>query len=207
MNRLTKLVTGLLEADGMSTDSTAAKCRETLAHVLEGSSRWPRSLSDDSFDWAEYERRVGRPPARWTRPTGRAARRGDVAWFTRRLIDADVSEVRLEVDSVDDWTWLTREEFLLSRARSPHTLRVSAYVRHLAGRPWTWRWPLRVGVMRGPGPADIHAAGREQIGDLCTAVGGDPERPDTGRLWPCVGEVHAPSAVDDAIEVESGQAA
>ena len=164
MDNFTTLVTGLLEAEAALTGSTTRERRDVLAGVLTGSSLWTRESHRRIGDWDEYDRLVGAPPARWQRPTGRAARSSDVAWFKRRLIESAITELRFEARSVADWRWLTVRAMRLDRTRWPHTLRTSAYVRHRAGRDWTWQWPLRVGVVRGPGSAPlaqvIAAAGR-----------------------------------------------
>jgi hypothetical protein len=151
MDSQTVIAAGMLEAEGLSPDTSANERFDTLANIAAGPTLWGPRLwgGDQRRDLDEYRARVSRPIARWRSPTAPVAEAPEIAAFFAAAGDDDL---RVEVSNFADWALVTSQP----RAKGI----VSAYLRRPALADWKWRWPLRFGVLASPSAARWVAEGQ-----------------------------------------------
>ncbi len=146
------VVAGVLAADGDQVgDLTETELRDRVGWEIGLSSRWmPGPITGDGLD--RFVADAVQPVARWREPAPEAAaavaaRLGDdLGGFVRNPVPGWAQPVlRLEAGTLDDLAALRRKGSVAGIRLVPH-------VRWPARRVW-WRWPMRVGLVDGPGAA------------------------------------------------------
>lgn len=125
-----------------------------LLDVVDGPSGWPLRPHQVS-DWNAYLGRVG-APARW-QPPDVAVSPAVVTEFVEHARMASLDHVRVVVNDVAAWRRITDANIRFPPGTTGQ-LTVSAYVSAGAQGLWTWRWPLRVGVLGDADTGAIRAA-------------------------------------------------
>jgi hypothetical protein len=133
MDSHTVIAAGMLEADGVAPDASAAERAAALVRIAEGPTRWG---GGQVRDLDEYRARVTRPIARWRSPSAPISATNEIAAFFSAVGDEDL---RVEVSNLEEWA--------LVRSQPRESGILSAYLRRHALADWQWRWPLRFGVL------------------------------------------------------------